>query len=256
MLLSSPIGSFVREEGGWCFDPEIEALDVDLDLELYLEKALERLLGLSSRKAPEDLEARLARAEVPVRPPLRVAPSADARRKAGLRAATVSERRLQQALLRNNLHRLDAFTPELGALRTLRVRVLENGPKGGIACAPAGAIPRRLVQLSAFIERNRDRSRGLTAIYTYALFLFIHPFADENGRTARQLLAAMLAPEAGGGEPLLFAPVMTLFEGDLSECMHHLMFRGGWASFTSRIAEIIKTYAEVASTALFYEVAD
>ncbi|MFT4254671.1 MAG: Fic family protein [Caulobacter sp.] len=244
MLLSSPIGSFVREADGWCFDPDIEALDVDVDLELYLGDLLGRLGDLSSRKPPEDLEARLARADVRARPPLSVEPSADARKKAGLRAATASERRRQQARLGAGLHRLETLAPELGALRTRRVRVLENGPKGGIACAPASAIPSRLAQLSAFIARNRSRSPALTAIYAYALFLFIHPFADENGRTARQLLAAMLRPETGGDEPLLFAPVMNLFEGELSECMHDLIFRGGWAAFTARLAAIITIYIE------------
>lgn len=246
MLLSSPIGSFVRDDGGWCFDPAIASFDVDTDLELYLGGILGRLRDLSSRKAPEDLEARLAEADLRVRPPLRAAPSASARDKARLRAAPTSERRLQQARLRANLHRLDALAPELGTLRTRRVRVMEEGPKGGIACAPAHAIPQRLAELSAFIGRNRGRSLGLTAIHAYALFLLIHPFGDANGRAARQLLAAMLQPE-GVREPLLISPVMNLFEEDISEAMPNLIFGGGWAAFTIRIVEMIKIYVEAES---------
>jgi len=245
MLLSSPIGAFVRERDGWCFDPRIATLDVDPDLEIYLGDLPGRLQALSRQDAPDDLEARLARASVETRPPLRTAPMPDSRAKAQSRAAPLSRRRIEQARLRAGLHRLEALAPELGALRTRRVRVLEKGPKGGIACAPARAIPERLKDLSAFIARNRQRSWLLTAIYAYALFLLIHPYEDENGRTARQLFAAMLQTGDDGGAPLAISSVIILFEGEMSERMSNLVFRGSWAEFVSRISEIMRTYIDL-----------
>lgn len=56
-----------------------------------------------------------------------------------------------------------------------------------------------------------------------------------------------------GGEPLLFAPIINLFEGDVSEAMADLIFGGGWAAFTARIVEMIRLYLEAETMILACE---
>jgi Fic family protein len=75
---------------------------------------------------------------------------------------------------------------EPGQLRTGYVRVGQH-----IAISP-GAVPRFLDRMHHFYERGGRIERILASAYAHHRLLWVHPFADGNGRVARLMSYAML----------------------------------------------------------------